>query len=181
METNETTNITNNEINYDTLKPGEHGKMVEIYPQKTGIAVYSVVYESKDFFVCRIDGGTELLTLRKESRTCKVFSSYEDYQKWMKVYPTWALKCYIFVPKNQKIAFADNFNVKNSLDVELEKAEKELEDTKKALTNAEESAAFYRLRSKSLKKLQREKEARLKYLIKKRELEKNQIEANRSY
>lgn len=169
--------MESNEINYDVLKPWEHGKMVEVYPQKLGIAVYSVVYENKDFFVCRIDGGTELLTLRKGIYTYKVFSSYEAYQKWIEEHPTWSSKCYIFIPKNQKITFADYFNVKTGLDVELEKTEKELEDIKRGITSAETDATYYQLRSESLKKLQKEKEARLEALMKRKELGKKQIEA----
>ena len=51
--------------NYETMKPWEHGKIVEIHHDIKSISVYPVVYENKDFYVCRLSGSTEIITIEK--------------------------------------------------------------------------------------------------------------------
>lgn len=51
--------------NYEVMKPWEHGKIVEIHHDIKSISVYPVVYENKDFYVCRVSGSTEVIIIRK--------------------------------------------------------------------------------------------------------------------
>ena len=122
--------------NYEAMKPWEHGKIVEIHPDIKAISVYSVVYENKDFYVCRVSGSTEVITIRKNSYQNYVFESYEKYVDWKKnntLLNFSGRRFFVHIPKNEKISFADNFPVRDALDEALAKAEFAYEEQKKVL------------------------------------------------
>ena len=118
--------------NYEAMKPWEHGKIVEIHHDIKSISVYPVVYENKDFYVCRLSGSTEIITIRKNSYQNYVFESYEKYMSWRRNNPLASLnsrRFFVYIPKEGKISFADNFPVRDSLDEALAK---ETDNDKKA-------------------------------------------------
>lgn len=122
--------------NYEAMKPWEHGKIVEIHHDIKSISVYPVVYENKDFYVCRVSGSTEVITIRKNSYQNYLFESYEKYVDWKKnntLLNFSGKRFFVHIPKNEKISFADNFPVRDALDEALAKAEFAYEEQKKAL------------------------------------------------
>lgn len=125
--------------NYEAMKPWEHGKIVEIHHDIKYIKslyVYPIVYENKDFYVCRMSGSTEVITIRKNSYQNYVFESYEKYVDWKKnntLLNFSGRRFFVHIPKNGKISFADNFLVRDALDEALAKAEFAYEEQKKNL------------------------------------------------
>lgn len=122
--------------NYETMKPWEHGKIVEIHHDIKSISVYPVVYENKDFYVCRVSGSTEVITIRKNSYQNYLFESYEKYVDWKKnntLLNFSGRRFFVHIPKNKKISFADNFPVRDALDEALAKTEFAYEEQKKVL------------------------------------------------
>ena len=122
--------------NYEAMKPWEHGKIVEIHHDIKSISVYHVVYENKDFYVCRVSGSTEVITIRKNSHQNYLFESYEKYVDWKKnntLLNFSGRRFFVHIPKNEKISFADNFPVRDALDEALAKAEFAYEEQKKVL------------------------------------------------
>lgn len=122
--------------NYEAMKPWEHGKIVEIHHDIKSISVYPVVYENKDFYVCRVSGSTEVIIIRKNSYQNYVFESYEKYVAWKRnntLLHFSGKRFFVHIPKNGKISFADNFPVRDALDEALAKAEFAYEEQKKVL------------------------------------------------
>lgn len=122
--------------NYEAMKPWEHGKIVEIHHEIKSLSVYPIVYENKDFYVCRMSGSTEVIIIRKHSNTNLVFESYEKYVVWKRnntLLNFSGRHFFVHVPKNGKISFADNFPVRDALDEALAKAEFAYEEQKKNL------------------------------------------------
>lgn len=122
--------------NYEAMKPWEHGKIVEIHHEIKSISVYPIVYENKDFYVCRMSGSTEVIIIRKHSNTNLVFESYEKYVAWKRnntLLNFSGRRFFVHIPKNEKISFADNFPVRDALDEALAKAEFAYEEQKKVL------------------------------------------------
>lgn len=125
--------------NYEAMKPWEHGKIVEIHHDIKyikSLSVYPIVYENKDFYVCRMSGSTEVITIRKNSYQNYVFESYEKYVDWKKnntLLNFSGRRFFVHIPKNGKISFADNFLVRDALDEALAKAEFAYEEQKKNL------------------------------------------------
>ena len=124
--------------NYEVMKPWEHGKIVEIHHDIKSISVYPIVYENKDFYVCRMSGSTEVIIIRKHSNTNTnlVFESYEKYVAWKRnntLLNFNGRRFFVHIPKNEKISFADNFPVRDALDEALAKAEFAYEEQKKVL------------------------------------------------
>lgn len=134
------------DTNYEAIKPWEHGKIVEIHHDIKSLSVYPIVYENKSLYVCRVVGSTEVIIVRKGSNVNYVFESYEKYQVWRQKNPLANLSSrhfYVHVPKNEKITFADNFPVRDSLDEALAKAETSYEDTKKTLKRLKTNSEYY--------------------------------------
>ena len=122
--------------NYEAMKPWEHGKIVEIHHDIKSLSVYPIVYENKDFYVCRMSGSTEVIIIRKHSSINSVFESYEKYVAWKKkntLLNFSGRRFFVHIPKNEKISFADNFPVRDSLDEALAKAEFAYEEKKKTI------------------------------------------------
>ena len=132
--------------NYEAMKPWEHGKIVEIHPDIKAISVYSVVYENKDFYVCRVSGSTEIITIRKNSYQNYVFESYEKYMSWRRNNSLDSLnnrRFFVYIPKDGKISFADNFPVRDSLDEALAKAERAYDEEEKSFKRLQTSLEYY--------------------------------------
>lgn len=169
------------DINYEAMKPWEHGKIVEIHHDIKSLSVYPIVYENKSLYVCRVVGSTEVIIVRKGSSVNHVFESYEKYQIWRQKYPLANLSgshFYVHIPKSEKITFADNFPVRDSLDCALAKAENSYEDMKKTLERLKSNSEYYTNRVKNTENGLKQKEiyiSNLKAQIAERDKNENGI------
>lgn len=167
--------------NYEAMKPWEHGKIVEIHHDIKSISVYPVVYENKDFYVCRVSGSTEVITIRKNSYQNYVFESYEKYMSWRRNNPLASLNSkhfFVHIPKNGKISFADNFPVRDSLDEALAKAEHAYDEEEKTFKRLQTSFEYYANRIEDTKETLRQKMSRIENIkaqIAERDKNKNGI------
>lgn len=167
--------------NYEVMKPWEHGKIVEIHHDIKSISVYPVVYENKDFYICRVSGSTEVITIRKNSCQNYVFESYEKYMSWRRNNPLASLNSrhfFVYIPKDGKISFADNFPVRDSLDEALAKAEHAYDEEEKSFKRLQTSFEYYANRIEDTKETLRQKMSRIENIkaqIAERDKNKNGI------
>lgn len=167
--------------NYEAMKPWEHGKIVEIHHEIKSLSVYPIVYENKDFYVCRMSGSTEVIIIRKHSNTNLVFESYEKYVVWKRnntLLNFSGRRFFVHVPKNGKISFADNFPVRDALDEALAKAERAYDEEEKSFKRLQTSFEYYANRIEDTKETLRQKMSRIENIkaqIAERDKNKNGI------